>query len=110
MAIVTVASALRNEYELFHHRPLALDAGISTAALKAIETWPNESEALSEMQRAIVDFSWHATTNRHVPAPIIETAASLLSTTQLVDLAMTVGWYHLSHVLIDTLDIEIESD
>ena len=107
LAIVTVAHCLDDGYELHQHEPIARTLGVTEAQLSDLENWQH-SLAYSERERAVIAFAWQATVARRVDQPTIETIIRLLPPDQVVELALTVGWYHLCHVIIDSLGVEIE--
>jgi AhpD family alkylhydroperoxidase len=107
LAILTVAHALRNEYELHQHSPIARRLGITEVQLNELPDW-RESTNFSAVQRAVIAFASEATVKRRVTDAVFAEVTTHLPRPQLVDLAVIVGWYHLCHVLIDSLAVEIE--
>jgi alkylhydroperoxidase family enzyme len=107
LAIVTVAHALNDEYELHQHRPIARELGITEVQLKEIADWP-KSTSFSKEQRAVIAFASECTVRRHVSDVTFARLSEHLSAHQIVDLALIVGWYQLCHVVIDALGVEIE--
>jgi alkylhydroperoxidase family enzyme len=107
LAIVTVAHCVDDRYELHQHEPIARTLGVTDAQLADLENWQH-SPAYSELERAVIAFAWQATAARRVDNPTAEKIIKLLPRDQVVELAFTVGWYHLCHVIVDSLGVEIE--
>lgn len=107
LAIVTVAYCVDDRYELHHHEPIARALGVTDTQLSDLGNWQH-SPAYSELERAVIAFAWEATAARRVGQPTSEKIIKLLPRDQVVELALTVGWYHLCHVIIDSLGVEIE--
>lgn len=107
-AILAVARSLNNEYEIHHHEPIARALGASNAQLSHLADWAY-STLYSEVERAVIGFAWEATVARHVSDDTAADVIKLLPADQVVELTLTIGWYHLCHVVIDSLGVEIES-
>lgn len=107
LAILTVAHALSDKYELHQHSPIARGLGITEVQLKELPDW-HESIHFSEVQRAVIAFASEATVERRVGDAAFAKVTAHLPRPQVVDLAVVVGWYQLCHVLIDALAVEIE--
>lgn len=107
LAVLTVAHALKSEYELHQHSPIARRLGITEVQLRELPNW-RKSTNFSAVQRAVIAFASEATTKRRVSDASFAEVTDHLPRPQVVDLAIIVGWYHLCHVLIDSLAVEIE--
>jgi len=107
LAVLTVAHALKSEYELHQHSPIARRLGITEVQLRELPNW-RKSTNFSAVQRAVIAFASEATTKRRVSDASFAEVTDHLPQPQVVDLAIIVGWYHLCHVLIDSLAVEIE--
>lgn len=108
LAILSVARCLDNEYEIHHHEPIARNLGASDAQLSDLGDWQH-SPIHSEVERAVIRFAWEATAARRVSDGAAAEVIRLLPPDQVIELVLTVGWYHLCHVVIDSLGVEIES-
>jgi 4-carboxymuconolactone decarboxylase len=107
LAILAVAHALDDKYELHQHEPIARGLGITDAQLNGLPKW-RRSTSFSDLQRAVIGFANEATVKRRVSDAAFGQVAEHLPQAQVVDLAVVVGWYHLCHVVIDALGVEIE--
>jgi alkylhydroperoxidase family enzyme len=107
LAILTVAHNLENSYEIHQHEPIALRVGLRPEQLASLST-SSASQHLTDLEGAVVSFAREATEDRHVTPSTSARLATFLTPEQIVELALTVGWYHLCHVLIDSLGVEIE--
>ena len=107
LAVLTVAHALKSEYELHQHSAIARRLGITEVQLRELADW-RPSTNFSAVQRAVIAFASEAATTRHVSDAAFAEVTNHLPLPQVIDLAIVVGWYHLCHVLIDSLGVEIE--
>jgi alkylhydroperoxidase family enzyme len=107
LAILMVAKSYDNDYERHHHEPIALGAGVTTDQLGHLSQW-RTSPYFSPVQRMVLRFAEDATVRHHVTDEALADVTGVMSSQQVVELALTVGWYHLCHVLIDSLRIERE--
>ena len=108
VAIVTIAKVLGNSYELGHHVPIARSLGVTDAQLHALPDW-TRSDLFNPHESTVVRYAAEMTTGHHASDETMALAVELLSAAEAVDLALTVGWYHLCHVLIDSFGIELEA-
>ncbi len=102
-----IATTYDNDYERHHHEPLAMEAGVTAAQLDDITHW-RASSNFSSAQRMVLRFAEEATLRHHVTDEALADVSGAFPPQQVVELALTVGWYHLCHVLIDSLRIERE--
>jgi len=65
LAVLTVAHALKSEYELHQHSPIARRLGITEVQLRELPNW-RKSTNFSAVQRAVIAFASEATTKRRV--------------------------------------------
>lgn len=88
--ILAAAQELGSEYEVAHH-----SAGVSF-------------DALDERGRYAVDYARAAARTRTCDDALFERLKQLFSTEEIVDLVVTVAWYHLCAVILGTLEVELE--
>lgn len=108
LAVLATAYVLDVEYEKFHHRPAARRAGVTEAQLAAFPDW-ERADVFSPIERAVLRYADRVARNRSVDDATFQELRSHLSEAELVDLALTVGWYHLCAAIIGPLQIETET-
>jgi alkylhydroperoxidase family enzyme len=108
LAIVRTGQVLDVPYELFHHVPAARQAGVSEAELAAVATWESAS-AFSPTERAVLAYAEQVARDRTVDEPTMRLLRANLSEGLIVDLALTVGLYHLCAAVIGPLRIGPEN-
>lgn len=105
LVVVRVAVLEKSEYELFHHRGLGLDAGISQAELDALEA--NDLSVFDARERALLDFAdqtWRG-------SPSDETLARVRKHFSLSDIFAVVaiiGSYMLTSRLVAVGGVELD--
>ena len=103
LVILATAYELGQDYEVAHHRG-------SVAPDKAAAVAPGGSLAsLDERERCAVEYARSTARTRTCDDAIFERLKSQFSTEEIVDLAVTVGWYHLCAVILGSLEVELES-
>lgn len=108
LAILTVGYATRSEYEIAHHQSHAAKAGVSAGQLAAIEAFETSDE-FGPVERAVMRVAHESTVNVVVPDPVWDAAAQYLSHQELVELALTIGWYNSGVRLMALMGIELEA-
>ena len=89
--ILATAQALGSDYEVAHHsRGVDLDA-------------------LDERGRCAVEYARATALTRTCDDPTFERLKQHFSTAEIVDLVVTVGWYHLCAVILGSLEVEVET-
>jgi alkylhydroperoxidase family enzyme len=88
--ILVTARELGSEYEVAHH-----SHGVSL-------------DALDERGRCAVDYARSAARTRTCDDALFERLKQHFSTEEIVDLVVTVAWYHLCAVILGTLEVELE--
>ncbi len=105
--VILRVSVLHNSvYELFHHRALGLDAGITEAELDALEA--GDLSAFDARERTLLDFTDEVT--RDV-SPTDETLARMrkhFSLTEIFALVTVIGSYMLTARLVAVGGVELD--
>ena len=109
LAVLATAYALDVAYERHHHIPAARRAGVSEAQLAAFPDWA-ASDAFDATERAVLAYADQVARTRDVDDATFAAIQRALPPGQLIDLALTCGWYHLCAAFLVPLRIEIESD
>jgi alkylhydroperoxidase family enzyme len=107
LVILATAYALGAEYEQVHHLAAARRAGVGEAKLAAFPAW-QDSDAFDAAERAAMTYAHETAVTRRVSDGAFQAVAAHLPAAQIVDLALTVGWYHLCAALLLPLRIDLE--
>ncbi len=107
LTILATAYALGVQYEQVHHLTAARRAGVAEAKLAAFPAWQS-STAFDGAERAALTYAHEVATNGRVRDDTFRALKARLSPGQIVDLALTVGWYHLCAALLLPLDVDLE--
>lgn len=108
MAILATAEVLDQPYEIAHHRPAALRAGVTPAKMDAIIA--GEADGLEPLERAVVGYAVQVSRQRSVEDATFEELRSYFSDGEIADLVLTVAWYHLCAAVLGPLEVELEVD
>ena len=92
VVILATAQELGSEYEVAHH-----STGVSL-------------DALDERGRCAVEYARSAARTRTCDDATFERLKVHFSTDEIVDLVLTVGWYHLCAVILGSLEVELETE
>ena len=107
LAVLVTASVLEVDYERIHHLAEARKIGVPEPKLRDISTW-RSSTVYAPVERAVMAYADQVARSRRVDEATVDELRLYLSTEQIIDLAITVGWYHLCAVLILPLSVDIE--
>jgi 4-carboxymuconolactone decarboxylase len=105
LVVLAVAHAQNVQYEIFYHVPAARRAGVSDEQLAAFPNWA-ASDQFSPRERAAMSYADQAARQLDVDDATFETLRAHLSLPEIVDLALTVGWYCLCSAILVPLRIE----
>jgi 4-carboxymuconolactone decarboxylase len=108
LAILATAYAVDAPYEKFHHIPIARRLGVTEEQLAAFPDWA-ASDAFDLTDRVVLAYAEQAARSRDVEDAVFAELRQRLPLDQVVDLAVTVGWYHLCAAILGPLRIEIET-
>ncbi len=107
LAVLVTADALDVEYERVHHLAEARKVGVPEPKLRDIPTW-RTSDVYAPVERAVMAYAEQVARTRRVGDATVADLLRYLFPHHVIDLAITVGWYHLCAVLILPLGVERE--
>lgn len=111
LAILATGYALDVEYERFHHAPAARRAGVSEAQLAAMPAWRAAPPAVFDpLEQAVLGYVDEVARTRTCAPSTLQALAVHLPPGQLVELVLTVAFYHLCAAIILPLGIEPERE
>lgn len=106
LLILTIGHAVGSTYEVAHHEPYALAAGLSAEQIAAVPV-AEESGLFDEDDMALIRLG-RAFCAGDMSQPDWDRLAARLSTRQMVQLALTAAWYVSGAQLMRILDLELE--
>jgi len=107
LAILVTAYTLDVDYEKVHHLAAARRAGIPESKLQAVPNWA-ASPVYDPPERAVMTYADQVARTRRISDSTFNALLQHLSPKQIVDLAVTVGWYHFCAAIILSLGVETE--
>jgi alkylhydroperoxidase family enzyme len=109
LAILTTSVALDVEYEWFHHAPLARQAGVRGDQLEAIRSGAG-TNSFSRVQQAVIQYAREASRIELISDLVAAEVTELLTKPEVIDLALTVGWYHLCATILVPMGVDLEAN
>lgn len=107
LAILTTAVALDVQYEWVSHAPLARQAGVSDDQLHVLRSG-GERSAFSLAQQAVIRYAREVSRMQVLSDAALSELTAVLTTGQIIDLALTVGWYHLCATILVPMRVGLE--
>lgn len=108
LAILRVGHRYAAPYEIHHHERLARAVGLSEAAIAATRTGASTA-VLGEQELAILRFTDELLDRHGLSAQSRDEALARMSTNQLADLVLTVGFYQQVCNFLNTFGVPIEA-
>ena len=107
LLILSIGHAVDCIYEVAHHEPYALKAGLSPEQLHAIPS-AEDSGLFDEFDLAVIRFGRDFSTKGRVAPEDWTTLTSGLSMEQVVQLNLTAAWYVSGALMMRVLELELE--
>lgn len=108
MAVLATANAIGQDYELQHHRPVARRAGVAAEKIEAVAS--GRDGPLDPLERSVVAYARQVAARRDVEPEVLDRLREGLTDAGLIDLVVTVGWYHLCAAVLGPLHVELEDE
>jgi alkylhydroperoxidase family enzyme len=106
LVILATAHALDEEYELAQHEALARKVGLEEAKISALRF--ENADLLEPREQAVVKYAFAITRTRSVRDDTFDALLVHFTISEIVDITLIIGWYHLCSVVIRGLGIELE--
>jgi AhpD family alkylhydroperoxidase len=107
LLVLTVGYATGCDYEVAHHQPHALKAGLTPEQLKAIPEFET-ADVFDDFDKAVVRLAKAVATGSKVSAEMWNAVANHLTTQQMVQLMMTLSWYISGALMMSAFELELE--
>jgi alkylhydroperoxidase family enzyme len=108
LVILRVALLNGASYEYQVHVPFALREGVTQAQLDTLDRW-QDSDTLTQEQRAVLAYTDAMTRDIHVPDAVFEALRGHFSQREIVELTATIGGYNLVSRFLEALAVDPES-
>jgi len=107
LAICRTAINVECDYELHHHHPLALQAGLTQAQFNALRQWQAKAELFDAKQKAVLSFVDEMTLNKgQVSEATFKLLANHFSPQEIIEIAYNSTSYYASGLFMKALAIE----
>lgn len=108
LAVLATAYALDVDYEKFHHLRAARRVGVPEEQIAAFPDW-RSADVFDPTECAVLEYADQVARTRDCDDAAFAALKQHLSTAEITDLALTVGWYHLCAAIIGPLRIETDA-
>jgi alkylhydroperoxidase family enzyme len=108
LSILMTAHHLGVQYEWIHHVPMARRQGLSEGQIREVAAW-HSSGLFDERQRAVLDYAERVARTKPVTDDCFGELRSRLPVGQIVDLILTVAWYHFCAAIIKPTELDVEN-
>jgi alkylhydroperoxidase family enzyme len=107
MAICRTAINVECDYELHHHHPLALQAGLTQTQFNALRQWQSKPDLFDDKQKAVLCFVDEMTLNKGVVSDkAFQALADHFLPQEIIELAYNSTSYYASGLFMKALAIE----
>jgi 4-carboxymuconolactone decarboxylase len=109
LAVLRVATLHDVAYEIAQHLEPARRAGLTQEQITSVADWRQHADIFEARDRAVLEFVEETAKTFRVSDKTFSTIRQYLSESEMVDLALVVGWYLLCASVIVPFEIEPES-
>ena len=109
LAILRVGDLAQAPYEFTKHVEIGLKAGVSEAQIETLPDW-RDSDAFDENERALLQFTEEVSRGYRAKDETFAALRRFLDDGQIVELAVTVGFYEMICRVLESLQVEIEEE
>lgn len=107
MVIVRVGHLQKSEYELYHHRSLAANTGISAEHLAALES--DDLSSLPENERALIDFVTEVVCDVSPSDATLAAARAAFPDALLFEAVVVIGYYMMTARVIGVSGVDLDA-
>lgn len=105
IAILGTGFATKSDYITSTHTALAQNAGVTEDEISAILSGDADYPSFSDLERSIINFSYVSSAPRPLRRPETSVMKCQLAPSELMEVLMTVGWYHLCSTIFGALEL-----
>lgn len=107
LSILATAHEFGQTYELAHHSDAAIRAGVPKEKLAALMPGGNMA-VLTPPERCAVEFARQVAHRQDCDDAVFAQLKEFFGPDSVIDLVLTVAWYHLCAVILGTTHVEVE--
>ena len=108
LAILRVANLSKSRYEWVQHVSLAMLMGVTRVQVDAIEKGEIHASCFDETERLVLDFTTEVVGDVRCSDDTFAGIGKQLSSQEIVELLLAVGYYMMIARLCETTDVEVE--
>ena len=108
LVILRVANLSPSRYEWVQHVPIAEATGATAAQVAALERGDIAADCFSPLERAVLRFATEVVRDVRASDAAFGDVAARLSTQEVVELVVTVGYYMMIARLLETTAVDVD--
>jgi 4-carboxymuconolactone decarboxylase len=108
IAIIRVGEINQAAYELTAHRRIGLECGLTQDQVTDIANW-QESDKFDDLERAILQYTDEVSQNIRVSDESFNSLRKHFSERQMVEITVTIGYYHMVCRFLEPMQIDLEN-
>ncbi len=108
IAIIRVGVLDKAKYEVHQHLRIGRELGMREALLAGIQEGP-QAEGLTDIERQVIAITDDVVANVRASDATYDPLAKVLSSQEMVELVVTIGFYMMVCRYLETFDVEIET-
>lgn len=108
LAILRVARLSQAEYEWIQHVPLALDAGVGSEQVDALQRGAIEGPEFDDRERAVLAFTTEVVERVGCSDAVFGRVAAYLSEREIAELTLAIGFYMLVARVMETAQVDLD--
>ncbi len=108
LAVLRVATLHNVAYEIAQHQKPAKRAGLTEEEIANIASWHEHAAIFEPRDSAVLQFAEETASTFRVSDTTFSAARQYLTESEMVDLALVVGWYLLCASILVPFEIELE--
>lgn len=108
IAIIRVGEINQAAYELTAHRRIGLECGLTQDQVTDIANW-QESDKFDELERAILQYTDEVSQDIRVSDESFNNLRKHFSERQMVEMTVTIGYYHMVCRFLEPMQIDLEN-
>ncbi|MBW2091012.1 MAG: carboxymuconolactone decarboxylase family protein [Deltaproteobacteria bacterium] len=109
LAIIRVAEMHKASYEWVQHVPIALRCGVSREQIESMRNWRN-SPHFTDEDKVILAFTEEVIRNSRPSEKTFAEATKFLNQASLVELTLSIGYWSMVAMFLETFEVEVEDD
>ena len=109
IAIIRVGEINQAGYELTAHRRIGLECGLSQDQVDDIANWQN-SDKFDDLEKAILQYTDEVSQSIRVSDETFNQLREHFSERQMVEITVTIGYYHMVCRFLEPMQIDLENE